>query len=329
VSAEAQLLAAVYASPFDLRARSVYADALLERGAPLGEFIQLQLARGAGKKASIKREKELFAEHRASLWSDHPVVIPDPAGRCLQYEGTALGFPVTFNIPLGAAETDVTLLSRHPGWSTVRSVRGPMPVHRFLPDELPSLIELREIKAEDFMALAAKQWPVRSMIVEGEDFLAPVTGLPKLEHLTHWSRMPVENALEMFRATKLFERLQSLSLSSNGWQLPDVLQLLAQLPKSLKKFEITHSIFNAADFCRLEFTRGPKEPALSLEVDRHVLELALSWLKQVPATAFSSVTFNLSSRGGFTKRTRPEAEAQVKEVLPRFANGALISKHPR
>ena len=43
---EEELLAAVFAAPDDDAPRRVYADWLLERGDPRGEFIQLQCARG-------------------------------------------------------------------------------------------------------------------------------------------------------------------------------------------------------------------------------------------------------------------------------------------
>lgn len=56
-----ELLAAIYAAPGDDGPRMVFADALLERGDPRGEFIQLQLqrARGEGTAATLARERAL------------------------------------------------------------------------------------------------------------------------------------------------------------------------------------------------------------------------------------------------------------------------------
>lgn len=59
------LLADIYANPEDDAARFVYADWLLERGDPRGEFITLQLTRSSDKdKAALKRERELLKAHK-------------------------------------------------------------------------------------------------------------------------------------------------------------------------------------------------------------------------------------------------------------------------
>lgn len=64
----ADLLAAIYANPLDDAPRLVLADYLLERGDPLGEFINLQFQRrnGLGTEASVARENELMTKHAKS-----------------------------------------------------------------------------------------------------------------------------------------------------------------------------------------------------------------------------------------------------------------------
>lgn len=60
------LLAAIYADPSDRAARLVYADALLEKGDPRGEFIHLQLAR-ADDAPPTEREAELLHRY-GNVW---------------------------------------------------------------------------------------------------------------------------------------------------------------------------------------------------------------------------------------------------------------------
>lgn len=71
---EAALLADIYANPDDDAPRLVYADWLLERGDPRGEFITLQF-RADKDAAALKREKALLKEHgRKWLGALEPVV---------------------------------------------------------------------------------------------------------------------------------------------------------------------------------------------------------------------------------------------------------------
>lgn len=122
------LLAAVYAAPALDEPRAVYADALLEAGQPLGELIQLQLARAKGKRASLSKEKLLFSRHGAALWPDHPCVL---AGGYLTFDDLDRGFPARLSLPMPVSTGKPDLppakvrkqLARHPGWSTVRIVR--------------------------------------------------------------------------------------------------------------------------------------------------------------------------------------------------------------
>jgi uncharacterized protein (TIGR02996 family) len=66
-----ELLAAIYAAPFDDAPRSVYADFLMETGDPRGELIALQLrrGRGEGKRADVTRERALLRE-AGNRWYD-------------------------------------------------------------------------------------------------------------------------------------------------------------------------------------------------------------------------------------------------------------------
>lgn len=61
---EDDLLAAIYRAPEDDGPRLVYADWLIERGSPRGEFISSQIARGGGEESA--NERSLLKRHRAS-----------------------------------------------------------------------------------------------------------------------------------------------------------------------------------------------------------------------------------------------------------------------
>lgn len=62
-----RLLGLILAKPEDDGLRAVYADWLLERRRPRGEFISLQLNRAKAKAPQKKREAQLLASHRAAL----------------------------------------------------------------------------------------------------------------------------------------------------------------------------------------------------------------------------------------------------------------------
>lgn len=103
---ERGLLAAIYARPDDLAARAVYADHLLERGKPLGEFISLQLKSNLTQ-AERARMFELERRHLAS----HPL-------RGFLYAST---FTRGFLSHATLASTEVPLPCV-PEWSTVEEL---------------------------------------------------------------------------------------------------------------------------------------------------------------------------------------------------------------
>lgn len=80
-----ELLRSVYEDPDDDARRLVYADWLLERGDPRGEFIQLQFARrdGCGSRDSSERERTLLQSHWR-LWTGE--LVPFIRGRGLSFE---------------------------------------------------------------------------------------------------------------------------------------------------------------------------------------------------------------------------------------------------
>jgi uncharacterized protein (TIGR02996 family) len=111
---EAELLAQVYAAPDDDTPRLVYADWLLERDDPHGEFIALQIerARSKARKGGRKREAELLSEHVAT-WA-----APLESNMILGANGQPAIPIVEFRRGFPAAVRTETI-NCHVAWSTV------------------------------------------------------------------------------------------------------------------------------------------------------------------------------------------------------------------
>ena len=113
--ADEGLLAAIYAAPEDDAPRLVFADALIERGDPRGEFISLQLNRAQGKAspAQLLRERELCANPKTrAAWS-----LPlSQGGAC----HVARGFPDELLIEPRMLKTVIGL----PAVRTLKTVGG-------------------------------------------------------------------------------------------------------------------------------------------------------------------------------------------------------------
>jgi len=132
------LLQAIHENPDDDAPRLVYADALLERGDPRGELINLQLTTGDEDREARRRASELLQAHgKHWLGSLAPVVR---AGYVF-----ARGF-------LSECRVDNRHLDRvrkvagHPAWATVRSISGSATIA--LDPVMRSLRELRFISYE-------------------------------------------------------------------------------------------------------------------------------------------------------------------------------------
>ncbi|MBA2540602.1 MAG: TIGR02996 domain-containing protein [Deltaproteobacteria bacterium] len=109
------LLEAIHDNPDDDAPRLVYADALLERGDPRGEFISLQLRPELDRDAK-KREKELLTVYGKQWLGDlAPVVM---AG----YE-FARGFLSECKVDNRHVDR-LRKLAGHPAWATVRTISG-------------------------------------------------------------------------------------------------------------------------------------------------------------------------------------------------------------
>nr|HEX4314304.1 TIGR02996 domain-containing protein [Kofleriaceae bacterium] len=148
---ELGLLSAVYGAPADDAPRQVYADWLLDRGDPRGEFIALQLA-----DRDPDRQRALIAAH-GSRWLS-------PFGRSVLGRGArfARGFPDTLA---------ATAIDNNRAWSTVRVAIGAVPEG----DDwhLASLRELRYVRGPHIhqLAMLARPLPVTDV-----DWMTPFRG---------------------------------------------------------------------------------------------------------------------------------------------------------
>jgi uncharacterized protein (TIGR02996 family) len=111
------LLAAIYANPDDDQLRLVYADWLLERGDPRGEFIALQFRKHRGEalsEADHKREAQLLKKHTKDwLCPIYGVTRKDDNVLARGFLEACVFQPRN---PASALAAD------HPGWATVRDV---------------------------------------------------------------------------------------------------------------------------------------------------------------------------------------------------------------
>lgn len=114
---EEGLLAAIYAAPKDDGPRQIYADWLLERGDPRGEFITLQFRRARGETltpAEEKQEKALLKKHHAQ-WQG-PL-------RDITYADQDVferGFLSECRLRLLGGKVRAAL--NHPAWATVKTI---------------------------------------------------------------------------------------------------------------------------------------------------------------------------------------------------------------
>jgi uncharacterized protein (TIGR02996 family) len=106
------LLAAIYARPWDDALRQVYADRLCERGDELGELIQLQLAPRLDARQRA-REAELHEHARIHLRS--------PLGPVLHSAVYRRGFIAEVQVAWHTGR-EVSALGAHPAWSTIENL---------------------------------------------------------------------------------------------------------------------------------------------------------------------------------------------------------------
>ena len=259
---EEALLAAIYARPADDGPRLVYADWLLERGEPRGEFITLQFKRRAGSAGVDQREGQLLKKYGKQWLGPLAPVLSFGKG----YSGTTFerGFISTADIILSVGQKLEPLWAAAP-WRTVEHLTGNWPLRLLSLAPLPALrsidrtltgdtlaelrrgrhqLEADSIELNDDVrdwALVRAVFPrVRAVAVWGQGTPTLATlehyaklGLKRLELRRAWSapRGPQEDAqfdrlLEALRRTPLpFEELALMAAWREARSRPALLEL--------------------------------------------------------------------------------------------------------
>lgn len=221
-----ELLAAVYESPEDDAPRAVYADFLLERGDPRGEFIASQLSTARAKPYQRQREHELLAEHRAAWVA--PLGVVDSVQVTFER-----GFP---------AKVGFGTYNLHAAWSTVHTCHTPPHDDRCHTRGLRTITGAHN---DDIHSVAKLTRPlaIRSFRwAHGHPTLAPegyaafirISVLPHLEHLILDAQIVglVTNPvwLDWIWAAPCTQRLQHLTIPTQLDALGAWLSRLPALP---------------------------------------------------------------------------------------------------
>ena len=240
-----RLLSLVHESPEEDEPRLVYADALMQRGEPLGEFIALQISvyRRAGdgkqRRAWRARAEELLAANvRRWLGPIHPVLLPD-----FTFERGFLA-----RCAVAAARADrLAPIEGHPLWATVHSLSGSLRIAlhpsltslRHLSADMERALKLEELRLPWDALLSGRERPFRSLVYQPSraagarelDLLGECASMPHLQQLA--VRDPRDRVVRALLYAPVLARISSLSLTL-GSELPaafDELLLAAPTPE--------------------------------------------------------------------------------------------------
>jgi uncharacterized protein (TIGR02996 family) len=311
------LLAAVYAAPEDDAPRAVYADWLLGNGDPFGELIQLQLARASGKKGTIAREKILFDAGKKSFWPDHPSTIANPF---LQWQSLDRGFPSVVSLKGGTlTQTARTRLHDNPAWSTVRELdcsNEPAALEGVRLPPMPLLRTVHDVGLRPLSSLAKANLPIETLELALDALPAKVlrVSFERLKRLrVSCASATVSELVERLNIVGLTSRIADLEVWLDG-DVPSALDVFSSLPENIQTFGVGSGI---------RVGRTARAPSLEIVVEKHSLDDLLDQLLVLAPARVSSVHVVLSASGYFTKKTHPLAEKRAREVVKRFAKGAV------
>ncbi|MFO0547954.1 MAG: hypothetical protein U0271_06180 [Polyangiaceae bacterium] len=328
-SIPSELLDAVFAEPESDAPRGVVADWLLARKDPLGELIQLQLARAAGKKGTLAKEKRL---HNPLAFPFHPVqaIVGAVAFECLER-----GFPAVLRPPLpvddGELKKELARWRPHfdaPGWTTVRRLSlgatdSPIIAELLSAARMPLLEALEGVGPRVLTALGDAERPLRELVVYGavpEDL--PRLRCPNLSSLTWFAdrraarRMRLETVgASLPTRLGVAESLRSLILGGFSYEghAAASLRLFEVLSQSLERLEVLGD-----DVTRVIVERPRR---LTWVLNAWSIDAAETELATLPTNLELSIEFH--PRGYFTKRTRPLFAERIRRAAQRFEKVAF------
>ncbi len=227
------LLAAIYAAPFDDGPREVLADLLVELGDPRGEFIALQLrhARGERTTKTLARERVLH-RNAGKSWNED-----------LEADGAfdvefARGFPVlarTHHARFGA-----------PAWGTIEVLELVKP-GGFTMREVPNLVGVRVLRGIPRGMLAAVVLPrpdqLDELVVDGAIGLAEPTALaPRILGIDALPHAQLPGLAAQIATWPVGRRVVELSVAGYIAALEIVFAILAAAP-ALVTVSLTGSLY--------------------------------------------------------------------------------------
>lgn len=226
-SDEPKLLENVILNPKDDAARLVYADALTERGNPLGEFIALQVE---GSPKSLKRSNALLKKHSASWFGPLSLVLKQP-----HFDR---GFLVEAELAQNAAAVPEVWAeaARHPRLATVRRLhkgRGSTEhLYAFYAGgALRSLERIEVPTTEGLSAISTFKRTIRELVLSDRFGPGRVVDVAKIdapiEALTF--TMKDDDRIRWVHAlqtTGLLQRLKRLQVNARSWPLTEVFDVL-------------------------------------------------------------------------------------------------------
>jgi uncharacterized protein (TIGR02996 family) len=285
-----RLLACVYADPEALAPRLVYADALVDRGDPRGEFILLQCQRPDDPDARA-RAQQLLEEHLL-LWLGElrPLLRSDG----LVFEE---GFLARCHVRSPRADLHPERL-QHPAFATVRALTGSVRIG--LRRDLRSLREL-EFDAQSAVENEGLQRPWVELL-SGE--ARPIEAL----EYNPSSELPSEE-IELLMCCASLPRLRRLTLE---YPTRELLQRLCEAPV-LDRLHLLGLSYESADWSELVplCARAPvPELELHLRVGRELAELLLV---RGPA-GYDTVEGSLHPQPASTQRSLRQAEGFLQRL---------------
>ncbi|MGC4120970.1 MAG: TIGR02996 domain-containing protein [Myxococcales bacterium] len=305
-----------WSKPQDDGLRQVYADWLVERGDPRGEFIALQYARLSGSltREQEKREAELLALHRERWLGSLAAKVQVSAAR----------FERGFAAEVNGAETDGAR-----EWSTVRAIHYAVPG-----DETPvmALERLLDIKDLNRFARRTRPLPIAELHWAGGygarmkeqlgqiDRMPPLPNLRRLDLTGSFGGAPADFFDWVWR-TQLGAGLEELAVSTVPEKLEDWLALMDA--RSLSRLELAmpsvgRLAVTASDGAReLAFVRPGASRGLSPHLSEALAKDAAAILSRVSPGSIARVEIDLG---------RPKFSPKSEELLRQALVGRGIAK---
>lgn len=336
---ESRLLDAIYASPSDDGARLAYADLLLERGEPLGEYVQLQVTRAAKGFRSKSREQRLFKQEsrrwprESRWWWDSPCRFGREYSHELKWEHTVRGFPVVFDpAPTShkdEANAELERLSGHPALNLVEELHlwdwWARPAVRSVLDG-SSWSSLRAVNlASALLEDVAKRAIARRIsdlhILQAADLAT----LRELSPFTVLRRLIIFCDLEIGRLCETVSRarppstLESLHVPIH---VRDVRQSLSAVMAAFKTLPESVSLLDAQTY---ELRGEHRQPDLRVAAT-HDLEHAAAELEAMPTTALRSVQIDVTV---LPVKQRAEAKSRMLEATRKWSDRTTFGSYER